>query len=290
MKRPLLGLSSGSFYPHSRRVALCFQIARELGLDGVEIICDPDRETHDEALLKALVEKHGVPVMSLHSPFPHRVLQRWQPGAVAYIRQTVKLAEKIGAAHVVAHLPERIWFRRLRLGAKGLRLPRLSAHGKAIKQWIDKGGLRRLQEATPVKICIESLPRLIHLFPPEWLIWWNTLKEWGRVHEYLTLDTTHWATHGIDPLDAYNAGGKRIKHIHLSNYENGKQHQLPQFGELDLRVLLQQLTKDVFSGQIVVELGGQVVSERNHEGDQDGKMMRNIGDAIAFCRSALDNR
>ncbi len=289
MKRPLLGLSSGSFYPHSRRVALCFRFARELRLDGVEIICDPDRETHDEALLKALVEKHGVPVMSLHSPFPHRVLQRWQPGAVAYIRQTVRLAERIGAAHVVAHLPERIRFRRLALGAKDFRLPCLSSHGKAVKQWIDEGGLRRLQEDTPVLICIENLPRLVDLFPPEWLIWWNTLKKWAQVHEYLTLDTTHWGTHGIEALDAYRAGGKRIRHIHLSNYGNGKQHQLPHLGELDLRVLLRQLVKDAFSGQIVVELGGQSI-ERNHECDQDGKMMRNIGDAIAFCRSALENR
>ncbi len=286
MKRPLLGLSSGSFYPHPRRVALCFRFARELSLDGVEIICDPDRETHDEDLLMTLIEEHGVPVMCLHSPFPYRVLKSWRPGAVAYIRQTVRLAERIGAAHAVVHLPERFWFHRLRLGARELRLPRLSADGKAVKQWIDAGGLRRLQEDTPVKICIENLPRLVDLFPPEWIIWWNTPKEWARVHEHLTLDTTHWGTHGIDPLDAYRAGGKRIRHIHLSNYGNGKQHQLPQSGELDLRALLQQLTKDAFSGQIVVELGGQIVDER----DQDGDLKRNIDDAIAFCRSALENR
>ncbi len=286
MKQPLLGLSSGSFYPHSKRVALSFQSARKLGLDGVEIICDPDEATHDKASLKAMIEEHRVPVMCLHSPFAYQTLKAWKPGPVAYIEQTVRLAEEIGADHVVVHLPERFWFRRLTLGAKELRLPRLSAHGKEVKKWIDDGGLGGLQQETPVEICIENLPRLVDLFPPDWLIWWNSPNEWARVHDYLTLDTTHWGTHGIDPLEAYRAGGSRIRHIHLSNFANGRQHLPPHLGELDLRALLQQLARDSFSGQIVIELGGQSSAE-NHKSVQEGEMMRLLSEAVAFCRTIL---
>ncbi len=280
MSTPPLSLSTGSL--HTRGPGRCFTFAAEHGLDGIEILCDPRPETHSAEHLRRLMDACRLPVTSVHAPFPSWRLDDWRPGAVAGIEQAVALAEELGAQHVVMHVPRRFFFWKTRLGRITVRVPCWSRHGATIRRWIRDGGLRDLQAGTPVTICVENLPRLTRWLSPRWTSSWNTLDEWPNAHEHLALDTTHWATHGVAPLDAWRAGGDRIRHIHLSNFRDGHQHELPHRGELDLAAFLRRVAEDAFDGHIVLEFKPDAL-----EAEDDARLHQNLADAIAFCRDAL---
>ena len=98
------------------------------------------------------------------------------------------------------------------------------------------------------------------------------------------MDTSHWAAKGIDPLTVYRAGGQRITHLHLSNFDarRQKQHRLPHRGDLDLAGLLQAMAADQFSGTITIELYPDALDF------SDGEALRsNMRDSLAFCREHL---
>ncbi len=284
---PCLTFSTGSLYLYS--LDRCFALAAEYGFDGMEIMCDSRLDTRQPDNLRRLMDTYGIPVRSLHAPFLGRPLPGWEMEPVAVIKQTVALAEQIGAGHVVVHLPGRIGRALVLYGPRMWHLPAWP-HSGAIRRWMADGGLARFQTGTSVKVCVENMPilsnrlkRLLPALDQKKLIWWNTLEQWPQVHDYLTMDTTHWATHGIDPLTAYRAGNSRIRHIHLSNFRDGKEHQLPHRGELDLAALLRQVAADGFDGHIVLELNPQTL-----EAVDEAKMRRNLAESAAFCREALN--
>ncbi len=287
MPAPLLIFSTGSL--HLYGLERCFALAAALGFDGVEVLCDERLDTRQPDYLRRLSDQYAMPITSLHAPFVGRVMAGWQPGAVQAIEQTVALAEGLGAAHVVMHLPDRLGLAVLQAGARRIKLPWFPASAP-IKDWMVRGGLARLQAGTSVQICVENLPiksnHLKRLFPglsQQGLVWWNTLETWPRAHDYLTLDTTHWATHGIAPLAAYRAADGRVRHIHLSNFRAGQEHQLPHQGELDLAGFLRALAADGFDGHVVLE-----VTPNSLEAADESKMRHNLEEAAAFCRKALN--
>ncbi|NDA58411.1 MAG: sugar phosphate isomerase/epimerase [Actinobacteria bacterium] len=61
-----IGLSSSSVYPESTAVA--FELAADLGYDGVEVMVGTDAMSQDLATLKGLVDHYQVPVLSIHAP------------------------------------------------------------------------------------------------------------------------------------------------------------------------------------------------------------------------------
>ncbi len=279
MARPRLTFSTGSLYLYSLDRA--FALAAENCLDGVEVVCDARYDTRQPDNLRRLMDRHGLPVLSLHAPLFSEHLEGWASGERAAIEQTVALAEQIGAEHVVMHLPARLWYITVSYAARTWRLPARSIHTE-VKRWMETGGLARFQAETPVRLCVENIPLLTRAVKDRWLTWWNTLKEWPRVHDSLTLDTTHWATHGIDPLAAFRAGDGRVRHIHLSNYAAGQQHLPPHTGELDLAGFLGTLAGEGFDGHIVLEL-----NPRTLESWDERRTRALLAESVAFCRKAL---
>lgn len=286
MSAPALTFSSGSLYLYS--LDRCFALAAAHGFDGVEVLIDERYDTRQPENLQRLMDTYGLPVRSLHAPFVGHVLPGWPANPVESIRQTVHLAEAIGAAHVVIHLPDRVGYLMVIGGGRRALLPWLPA-SRPLRDWIASGGLNRFQAETDVCICVENLPvkspilqRLLPGFDQRRLTWWNTLEDWPRVHPYLTLDTTHWATHGVAPLEAYRAADGCVHHIHLSNYRAGAQHLPPQAGDLDLAGFLAHLAATGFDGQIVLELNPKTL-----EADDPARAEALLARAATFCRAAL---
>ena len=58
--------STGSLYPFG--LDRSYGWAAEAGYDGVEIMMDERWDTVQEAYLNHLVEKHGIPILALHTP------------------------------------------------------------------------------------------------------------------------------------------------------------------------------------------------------------------------------
>jgi sugar phosphate isomerase/epimerase len=274
-------LSSGSLYNFD--IATVMALAGEIGFDGLELIVDWRRETHQPGHLESLMARHKLPILAIHSPFAAGLIQGWPDDPVARIKQSVQLAETLGAKTVVVHPPQR-WVRLQALAASPGRTWKLSvpvpvAGPGRLGRWLWHD-LAEFQAQTPVKIAVENMPcrRLgpiklepHHFAQPE------TLSHF----QYLTLDTTHVGTRHPDLLGFYHQIKANVAHIHLSNY-NGRQHQLLTQGHLPLAPFLAELASDTFAGLISLEL-----SPFSLHAEDEQVMKQNLRDSLAFCRQAL---
>jgi sugar phosphate isomerase/epimerase len=270
--------STGSLYPLD--TAQCFALAAEAGCDGIEVMCDARWSTRDPTYLGKLSSHHGLRVLVVHTPFSEHVPGWSRPhDQLARILQTLELAETLGAESIVVHLPHKVGRAQLQLPPLRLILPWRSPFGP-VKRWIATQ-LPAVQARTPIKIALENMPGLrrwgLALNPAHS----NTPTAWARSHRHLTLDTTHWATLGVDPLDAYRLAGKHVAHLHLSNFD-GREHRLPQFGRLDLGQLLRQLAADGFAGTISLELHPDALGFPDPEA-----IRQRLAESVAFCREHL---
>jgi sugar phosphate isomerase/epimerase len=278
VSQPQVIFSTGSLY--GLDTAHCFALAAEAGCNGVEVMCDARWSTRDPAYLQALSDRYAQPVRVLHTPFA-RELPGWRnpTDEVGRITQTLALAEQLGAETIVVHLPHWLGRAALQLSTCEISLPWRSPFG-AVAHWM-RNELPALQQQTPVKIAVENLPALpvgpLLINPARW----NTPSAWANVHRWLTLDTTHCATFGIDPCYSYRGARGRVCHLHLSNYD-GRQHRLPQEGRLNLAALLHQLKTDGFAGTVCLELHPDAL------GFPDEAAIRaNLQASVAFCRKHL---
>ncbi|MEO0563907.1 MAG: sugar phosphate isomerase/epimerase [Chloroflexota bacterium] len=273
--------STGSLYLLD--TALVFDMAAEAGFDGMEIMCDDRFTTREPGYLCDLSARHGLPVLAVHTPFSPR-LPGWgnTDTELGRVRHTVELAEQVGAERIIVHLPFKVGRGSVNLGAFRATVPVIPSPYAPFKRWMESGGLKQLQAETKVEIAVENLPGKRIFGKMRDMAWWNSVEAWSTVHEYLTLDTTHWGTFGIDPIKALHAAGPRVRHIHLSNYLNGQEHRLPQSGELDLAAFLRELTATGFDGTCSVELHPDALAFT------DPKVTRRkLRETVEFCRAHL---
>lgn len=269
--------STGSLYLLD--TARCFELAAEAGFDGIEIMCDERFSTRDPHYLQRLSETFQLPVLVAHTPFSQRVAGWQDTSQIGLIKHTLQLAEQLDAESIVVHLPLWLSQGQLRAGSWSLPFPWQSAF-HSVKDWITHD-LPELQSRTPVKIALENMPTkklLGREFNPAW---WNSVAEWSQVHTHLTLDTTHWATHQIDPLAAYQAARGQVAHVHLSNFD-GREHRLPHKGYLDLAAFLRALAADHFNGTISLEVHPDALDFYKAD-----LILRNLHDSLHFCRQHL---
>jgi sugar phosphate isomerase/epimerase/8-oxo-dGTP pyrophosphatase MutT (NUDIX family) len=248
-----VALSTGSLYTYG--VGRAFEVASQAGYDGVEVLVDHRWDTRQPDYLRSLSERYALPIVSLHSPFVANVVG-WPADELGRLRRTVDLARDLSVEIVVAHLPLRLV--RFSAGLKGpgrrrsgVLLPRL---GRQDYDRFLATELAGLQQRTGVQVCVENMPVMriggirLNAFKR------NDASALGGF-EHVTLDTTHVATWGLDPLEYYHDLRERIAHIHISNYDVASrvQHQPPQTGDFNLAALVSQLRQDGYTGQLVVE-------------------------------------
>lgn len=273
-------LSTGSLWLAD--TAYTFELAAEAGYDGMEIMCDERFTTRSADYLQKLGTDFGLPILVLHSPFSGR-LPGWGNSDTEQgrVEHTVRLAEQLGAERIVVHLPLRIGRGALTFGKHRIQFPWFSPVSD-FKAWMASGGFAAFQASTDVQLAVENLPAKHFMGKPRDFTWWNSIEAWSRVHDHLTLDTTHWGTFGIDPIVPLRAAGERVKHIHLSNYEDRREHRLPQSGELDLAAFLRELATMAFSGTVSVELNPDALAF-----DSPKATRRKLRETLDFCRTHL---
>lgn len=258
-------------------------LAAEVGFDGLELVIDWRRETYHLNHLQKLIACHRLPILVVHSPFSHNFRPGWPADPIASIKQSVQLAEKLGAQTVVVHPPER-WLRVQGLIAAPDRIWKISVPLPIIGpgrlgKWL-RQDLADFQGTTAVKITIENMPcRWVGPFrlEPHHFSTPAGLNQF----QYLTLDTTHVGTRRVDLLAFYQQIAPRVAHVHLSNF-NGQEHQLPYNGSLPLTKLLQTLTRQEFRGLISLEVGPSSLQAEDEE-----RLRQNLQDSLTFCRQAI---
>jgi sugar phosphate isomerase/epimerase len=274
MENPRVIFSTGSLYVLD--ISHGFELAAEAGFDGIEVMCNVSYSTRDPLYLQTLSQRYDLPIFVVHTPFVSP-LPGWKhpDDEIARIQQTLNLAETLGAETIVVHVPRKHGVKRV----GGIVVP-WGRRYHPVKNWIE-AELPTVQQQTHIKIALENLPATKIYGRRIDPTWWNEIDSWSRVHDWLTLDTTHWATKGVNPIDAYAAAGSRVCHIHLSNFD-GQEHRLPYRGHVDLGAFLQRLASDGFTGTVCNELHPDAL-----EYQDAAALRRNLKACVAFCREHL---
>ena len=168
---------------------------------------------------------------------------------------------------------------------RNLLLPNPFDSGRQYAIWLSKG-YAALQSSTDVLLCIENLPAVRFLGRRVNPARWNahnrkTLDDIARF-PHITLDTTHLGTWGLDPLEAYDRWGQRVKHVHLSNFD-GSEHRRPEDGSLRLGALLSRMAADGYSYSISLELQPDALEA----GAPDSRIVDLLRGSLYFCRKAV---
>ena len=188
-----MALSTASVYPD--RTADAFEVAARLGYDGVEVMVSPDAVSQDVDVLRRLADYHRIPVLAVHAPCLLITQRVWGKDPWGKLVRAKEVAEQLGARVVVVHPP----FRWQRDYAR------------------DFGtGLARMQQETDVLFAVENMFPLrargaeVAPYAPTW----NPVQ---MDYPHVTLDLSHTAVSGSDPLAMADELGGRLAHVHLAD-------------------------------------------------------------------------
>jgi len=251
-------LTSGSFYTSPVRET--FQLAKEAGFDGMNLMIT--REFQDQDEVKLVEELQTIlPIDSIHVPF----INLWGWGnPIEKIERTVHLAIKTGVSLVNFHPPGWllleigfcVWFLRIQ-------------------------DFQRDIGENQVKISIENMPHLArYLCDPHLLSRTPQLRDFlTKRNLNLTFDTSHMGTKKVDFLEdfrtLYDTG--RIRQIQYSDYRDGREHLKPGDGVLPLNDFLALLVRLRYTEGLCLEL---MKEEFPHEKGEILKSLRAMLDEM----------
>ena len=251
-------LSTASVYP--RKVPYAFELAAELGYDGVEVMVWGDKISQDDVALSRLAQEHGVPIRSVHAPTLIVSQQVWGARPRSKLAKTVDMALTLGASTVVVHPP-------------------FAWHRKYSRSFADQ--VHELTEDMGVTIAVENMypwrgrKREITGYLPGWD---PTEHDYDKV----TLDVSHAATSRQSCLQLAEQFGSRLAHVHLTDGTSSgfDEHLVPGRGTQPVRQLLERLARSDFDGDVVVEIGTRKARSAQERRDD-------VEQSLLFARTYL---
>jgi sugar phosphate isomerase/epimerase len=274
----LVGLSTASVYPQNAEAA--FRYAAELGYDGIELMVWAEPASQSIAIVQAYTRKYSVPVIAVHAPCLLISQRVWGSDPVAKLERSVRTAEALGANAVVVHPPFR-WQRRY-------------AEGFAAQ-------VGELEERSPVIVAVENMfpmradtllgrsanavKRLERRGGPGLALtaFTPSYDPTDTGFRHYTLDLSHTATAGADPLALAARMGQGLAHLHLADGRGAAndEHLVPGEGTQPCADLCATLVRTGFSGHAVAEINTQ-----NARTTQDRAAM--LHRTLAFARQYLN--
>lgn len=261
-----VGLSTASVWPQP--AASAFELAAELGYDGVEVMVWADPISQDLGALKRLAKRTGVPVMAVHAPCLLITQRVWSPDPVERLRRSVEAAQELGARTVVVHPPFR-WQRRYAEGFAEL--------------------VENLEDGSGVDIAVENMFPVrsglgrgrsvqVTAFSP-------SIDPTDVGHRHYTLDLSHTAAAGEDALELAKRMGDGLTHIHLADGSGASkdEHMVPGRGTQPCAAVCENLASSGFGGQVVLE-----INTRRARGA--GERAQLLAESLLFARLHLDWR
>src|SRR5690625_3775402 len=92
---------------YASRAPHAFELAADLGYDGVEVMVWTDKVTQSAAALRHLSSDYGVQIGSMHAPSLVLSQRVWGSRPGPKLERSVELAQEVGARTVVVHPPFR---------------------------------------------------------------------------------------------------------------------------------------------------------------------------------------
>ncbi|MFC4947398.1 sugar phosphate isomerase/epimerase family protein [Pseudonocardia sp. GCM10023141] len=229
---PLVALSTASVYPEPARAA--FELAAELGYDGVELMVWTDPVSQNVSAVSRLAERYGVPVLAVHAPCLAVTQRVWGADPIGRIRRSVTAAADLGARTVVLHPPFR-WQRRYaaEFAAEVARAGEHAGVALAVENMfpVVRGGVR-------------TVPYSPGIDPTE------------VGHAHYTLDLSHTAAAGSDALAMLDRMGDGLAHVHLTDGSGAPrdEHLVPGRGNQPCAEVCERLADSNYSGVVVIEI------------------------------------
>lgn len=257
-----VGLSTASVYPENTEAG--FEYAAELGYDGVELMVWPDPASQSIDVVQEYQRRYGVAVVAVHAPCLIISQLVWGTDPVAKLERAVYTAEALGARTVVVHPPFRWQRRYARQFAE--QVAELTARGSVAVA---------VENMFPMRADAIVGPTLTTHYPS----YDPTAAGYGNY----TLDLSHTATAGMDALALAARMGAGLTHVHLADGRGSvrDEHLLPGVGGQPCAQLCEQLARNDFRGDVVVEVNTQ----RARDHDERAGMLR---EALRFARVHLD--
>ena len=260
-----LGLSSSSVYPESTAVA--FELAAQLGYDGIEVMVGTDAMSQDQATLAALVDHYQIPILSIHAPCLLITQRVWGTDPWGKLDKARDVAESLGASTVVVHPPFR-WQRE---------------YARSFEE-----GVARMEEVTDVRFAVENMypwragPSALGAYSPDWDIR-------NQDYRHTTVDLSHTAVSRTDPLEMVADLGDRVAHIHLADGTDSArdEHLVPGRGDQPVSEVLTALAAAANAGQ----LGGSIIAEISTRGAASREeRVRDLRETLNYARTRLGSR
>lgn len=229
---PKIALSSACFFPNTE---LAFEVAAEQGYDGIELMVNHDRRSQTVEAVQELIERFGLPVLSVHVPCLVITQHVWGWNPEVKLRRSVEMAQAVGAGVVVVHPPFR-WQRDYAAAFAGL---------------VDELHLAEDGPAVTVEnmYTVDAVGRKVDPYL-------GASDDDFAGYPALTFDSSHAAAARRDLLELYSTMRGRVSHLHLSDStaSKGDEHLPVGMGVLDLGELTAALVADGFDGHVILEV------------------------------------
>ncbi|MDQ4104778.1 MAG: sugar phosphate isomerase/epimerase [Actinomycetota bacterium] len=227
-----VALSTASVWPES--ISVAFELAADLGYDGVEVMVWGDPISQDVAAVSELATRHRMPVLALHAPCLLITQRVWAADPVVRLDRTVQAAADLGADVVVVHPPFR-WQRDYATGF-GAQIASLEASSMLTVAVENMFPVRR------GRLTVSS-------YTPS-----PDPTDVGYNH--YTLDLSHTATAGVDAMAMAQRMGSRLAHLHLADGSGAPrdEHLVPGRGSQPCAAVCRALVDRGFTGTVVLEV------------------------------------
>jgi sugar phosphate isomerase/epimerase len=274
-----VGLATGSVFPESADRA--FRLAWELGYDGVEVMVGLDRISQDVDALADLVQRHGVPVLSIHAPCLIITQRVWGADPWGKLVRSRDAAIRLGADVVVVH-PPFVWQR---------------SYARDFVAGLDRifGGDPPLVDvAVENMFPLSAIGRPVSSYRPSWRVDGPD----GSLYRHVTLDVSHTVASGDDARDVLRSVGPALRHVHLADgvgnpavggsgsrdpadsRPSKDEHLIPGRGTAPCAEVLRTLASTGYTGSVIVEVTTRRVPDA-------GTREADLGEALAFARRHL---
>lgn len=256
-----VGLSSASVWPQP--VAAAFEMAADLGYDGVELMVWADPGSQDVSHVRRLSQRYRMPVVAVHAPCLLITQRVWSADPAERLRRAVRAAGTLDAATVVVH-PPFFWQR----------------------DYADRfaGLVQQLEDTTGVAIAVENM------FPVRPLGLWQrpvsafrpSIDPTDVGYRHYTLDLSHTAAASMDALRLADRMGGGLWHVHLADGSGqmADEHLVPGRGNQPCRQLCRSLAAGDFDGTVVLEINTRRARE-------PVRRRKDLADALRFARRHL---
>lgn len=252
-------LSTSAVYPEPTAVA--FELATKLGYDGIEVMVWTDAVSQDPGALRGLAEHYNIPIGAVHAPCLLMTQRVWSPDPWERLRRAIVMAEELNAGTVILH-PPFFWQREYaRTFGEGVR--RLRGEHRAVRLAVEN------------MYWVRMAGRKFVPYSPDW----DPTAAAG--FDDYTLDISHCAASGTDPLAMAERMGANLTHLHLGDgHTAGRdEHLVPGHGDMPCAAVLQKAAADGHLQSVGVEVATRKMNRAGREAA--------LAETLAFAREHL---